>query len=457
MRSPPPRPSAAPIASRDGTARTRRVPPVSRRRASGSARASSGPFRALRHHRFLTFWSGALASNTGTWLSNLTVPFVLFDITRSALWVGAATALQFLPTLLAAPLGGALADRYDRRRILTVSQSVMALAAVGLFLVWVAGVRAPLAIVACVAVSGTVQGLNMPSWQAFVNDLVPREDLISAVTLNSLQFNAARAIGPALAGVVLAGLGAGWAFMLNAFTFAFVIVALVAVGQGPEPAGLVSSPRVGVVRGFAAAVAYVRAQPGLQVAIAISLIIGLVGNPIFGFTVVFASDVYQVGPVALGILNALLGVGSLIAAPLVAGRRFSRALLAGVAVPLYGLMEVVFGLARHVLVGSLALLVVGSCFLAGFAVANTAMQTIVADHLRARVLAVRIMLVSTSFAIGAVVQGWIADRVGPRATVTGAGLVILVSGLALAAWGRGELIRRIDDPHDEAPPDFRVP
>lgn len=153
--------------------------------------------RAFRHREFRIFWSAALVSNAGSWLSNLAIPYVLYDLTHSALWVGFAALAQFLPGVLMAPYGEALADRHDRRRVLLMAQTGLAASAVALWSLWAAGIHDRYPILALVAVAGTFQGLTLPAWQSFVHDLVPRQDLASAVALNSLQLNAARAVGPA--------------------------------------------------------------------------------------------------------------------------------------------------------------------------------------------------------------------------------------------------------------------
>lgn len=409
--------------------------------------------RAFRHREFRIFWSAALVSNTGSWLSNLTVPYVMYGLTHSAFWVGLAALAQFLPGVLMAPYGGALADGHERRRVLLVAQTGLAAAAVALWALWVTGGHDPYGIMALVALAGTFQGLSLPAWQSFVHDLVPRRDLASAVGLNSLQLNAARAVGPAVAGVLLASLGPGWAFLLNAASFAFVILALLLVRT---VAVVPRQPPSSVVGGFVTAVRYVAGQPGIQTAILVSVLVGILGNPVFGFTVVFASDVFHVGPVGLGLLNAVLGIGSVLAVPIVTSARGgSLGRTVRWAFVVFALGMGGFAVAPNALVGGLALVVVGGCFLAVISSANTAMQLIVADHMRGRVLAVRIMLFTLSFPIGSLSQGWVSDRVGPRATVLGAAVLMLGVGLFLALWRGGRIIGRLDDPHDSAPPDSR--
>jgi predicted MFS family arabinose efflux permease len=405
--------------------------------------------RAFRHRAFRIFWSAALVSNTGSWLANLTVPYVLYDLTHSALWVGLAALAQFLPGVVMAPYGGALADRHDRRRVLLATQAGLVASAVALWALWASGVHDRYAILALVALAGTFQGLNLPAWQAFVHDLVPRQDLASAVGLNSLQLNAARAIGPAVAGVLLATLGPGWAFLFNAASFAFVIAALLLVHTTVV---IPRQPRSSALKGFVSAVRYVGGQPGIQSAILVSVLVGVLGNPVFGFTVVFAGGVFHVGPVGLGLLNAVLGIGSVIAALIVTSSRGSLGRTVRWAFLLFALGMGGFAAAPNAWIGGFALAVVGGCFLAVISSANTAMQLIVADDMRGRVLAVRIMFFTLSFPVGALSQGWVSDRIGPRAAVLGAAGVMLLVGLFLALWRGGRILHRLDDPHDEAVP-----
>ena len=403
--------------------------------------------RAFRHRDFAIFWTGALASNTGSWVQNLAVPYVLYQLTESAFWVGLATFTQFIPAMVLGPLAGSIADRYDRRKVLFLTQSLLALAAIALWGAWVGGVRDAWAILALVAMSGVFAGINIPSWQSFVNDLVPRDDLLSAVTLNSLQFNAARAIGPGIAGILLATLGPGWAFFLNAVSFLFVLLALALVRTRQEAR---TSPLTGgFLRQFRRAMAYARQQPGILVGIVVAVLVAALGNPVFQFTVVFAAEVFSVGPLGLSLLNVALGVGAVVAAPLVSGwdATFSRSALTRWALLVYGGALVVFALAPGYVVGLLALVVVGGGFLVVISATNTSVQVIVADHMRGRVMALRIMAFTGAYPIGALLQGVISDRVGPRPTVAGAGALLVAAAAWL--WTRPGLMARLDDRHDE--------
>ena len=404
--------------------------------------------KAFRHRDFRIFWMGAVVSNTGTWILNLTLPFVLFEITGSALWVGAAVAAQFLPMFVFSPLGGSVADQYSRRSVLLVMQIAMGLGAAAIWLAWVSDIRNPWVLLFLVAIVGALNGVSMPSWQGFVHDLVPREDLLSAVTLNSLQFNAARAIGPAIGGVLLATLGPAWAFGLNALSYAFIVVALLLIRAGR---GLrVVRSELPFTQQIRSAVAYIGTQPGIVMAFIVAFTVGFFGNPVFSFTVVFAGAVFEVGPVQLGIMNAALGVGAFAAAPLVGGGRFAPRLsvVAGVGLVVYGVMLIVFAFAPSYGVSVVSLVVIGACFLSVVASINTAGQMIVADAFRGRVLALRMMVFTVAAPTGGLVQGWFADQIGPRATVAGAGLVMLAIAVSLTTWKGTIRLSRLDDPHD---------
>jgi len=332
--------------------------------------------------------------------------------------------------------------------VLLVMQMAMGIGAGLIWLAWTLDVREPGLLLALVAVVGAINGVSMPSWQGFVHDLVPRDSLLSAVTMNSLQFNAARAIGPALGGLLLATLGPAWAFGLNAVSYLCIVFALLAIRAGR---GLVvQRSSLGFVQQMSSAVRYIGTQPGIMMALVIAFVVGFFGNPVFSFTVVFAGAVFDVGPVQLGLMNAALGVGAFAAAPLVGGSRFAPRLsvVAGTGLVVYGLMLMVFALAPGYTIGLLSLVVIGACFLAVVASINTAGQMIVADSYRGRVLALRMMIFTVAAPTGGLVQGWLADLVGPRVTVLLAGALMFVIAVSLLFLRGGLRLTRLDDAHD---------
>lgn len=385
---------------------------------------------AFRHRNFAVFWTGALLSNTGSWMQNITVPFVVYELTRSAGWVGFAAFMQLMPTVVVGPVGGALADRFPRRVVLMVAQSVQAAVAFALWAVWAAGVATPEVLVALVGLNGLVAGLHIPSWQAFVSDLVPRETLLNAVTLNSAQFNASRAFGPALGGVVLGTLGPGAAFLVNAGSFAAVLVALalVRVPATPRRRGPLQ-----VWSRFRDGLRYTRRSRGIVACIGLVSLLGLFGMPVFQLAPVFAREVYDVGGGLYGLLAAAMGIGAVLGAPVVGGwapsRRRSRVAVGGLT--LYACAVTAFGLAPVYWLGFTALLLVGAAHLTVASVLNTTIQLLVDESVRGRVLSIYLMVLTGTMPIGALVQGQLAERWGAPATATASGLVMLAGALAV--------------------------
>jgi MFS family permease len=389
-------------------------------------------FRALGVRDFRVFFIGALVSNCGSWVQLATIPWVLEQLTDNAIWsVGLAVAAQFLPASLLSPVAGRIADRFDRRKVLLLNQAALAVAAIALWAAWVAGVRSPTAIVALAGLTGLVSGLGIPTWQAFVPSLVDRSDLLSAITLNSMQFNGARAVGPALGGIVLATLGVAAAFLFNALTFVAVLVAIwIIPGRGrPEFEDLGES----LWRELRSTLRYIRTKRGIQLSIALSVAVALLGNAVQTFTTKFADDVYGVGAGGYGLLAMALGVGAMIGGPILAGWGdvVSRGRLVAVSVVVYGVAVVLFGQSRYFVVGLLALVGCGFGFIAVIAATNTVTQLLVSDDRRGRVMAIRISAFTLAFPVGALVQSAVSEVIGPELTVTISGILLLALGVRL--------------------------
>jgi predicted MFS family arabinose efflux permease len=250
--------------------------------------------------------------------------------------------------------------------------------------------------------------------------------LLNAVTLNSTQFNAARAFGPAVGGIVLAVFGAGTAFLVNAISFIAVIVALL----------LIRVPRLerahdgrSVLHQFAEAIGYVRRKPGITGCFFIVLALGALGGPLFQLLAVFAERVFDVGDLAYGFLGASLGIGAVIAAPLIAGpgSGMARSRLIMVSTLAYGAGIVAFALAPWYGMAVAALLVCGGAYLAIASTLNTTIQLQVDEVMRGKVLAAYIMFLTVAIPTGALIQGALAEWIGARATVAGAGVLFLIA------------------------------
>lgn len=413
-----------------------------------------GSLSAFRHRGYTVFWVGALISSTGTWLGNLTVPYVLYQQTGSAVWVGVAAAAQFGPSFVLSPLGGSLADNFDRRKLLLWTQGGLGIIALLMWLQWASGLHTPLLLVGLLTLFGILNGINNPAWQSFVNDLVPRVDVVSAVTLNSLQFNLARALGPAIAGVLLATLGATWAFFFNAVSFAIVVVVLLFVRQHHSRIMVPSGGRFATQ--WRDALVFIAESKAMLLAIALCCAVGLFGNPIFTFTVVFAESVFDAGPIGLGMLTAALGVGSVLYALVQAfGRLRARSFgfRAALAMIALGVSLVAMGLMPTLGLGMVAALVVGAAFLASFATLNSAIQLLATDQLRGRVLAARHMVFSGAIALGVLLGGFLTELWGVQLStiIFGVALLLVAALIALLPSVGFALLDETETDADEPP------
>jgi len=407
--------------------------------------ARTGAFVAFRYRNFTLMWSASLLSASGTWLQNVAVPFVIYRITESGAWLGFTAFMSYLPMVLTGPWAGALADRFPRRRVLIATGLGQFACTTLLWLAWVAGERRIGVIIALLVANTFAAGLGVASWQAFVTELVPREHLLNAVTLNSAQFNAARAFGPALGGIVLATMGPGWSFFFNALTFVFMLAALVLV-KVEETVRHRAKDAAGAVAEMWQAIRYVGTQRGIAVCLLVVFALGFLGGPLFNLLVVFADDVYGVGDGAYGFLAGCMGLGAILVAPLIAGpgSRLRRSRLIVIAVGGYGLALVAVGLAPVALLGAVALLAAGAGYLGISSTLNTTIQLQVTEAMRGKVLALYVMVLTLAMPLGSLLQGWLVDVVGVQATVAGAG-VLMLSLLAWIRFGSGGMLSSMDD------------
>lgn len=401
-------------------------------------------FIAFRYRNFRLMWGASLLSSSGTWLQNVAVPFVVFRITGSGAWLGVTGFLAYVPMVLTGPMAGSIADRFDRRRTLIITGLLQTILTFALWLDYLSGERRILVIILLLSANSFVAGLSVATWQSFVTELVPREHLLNAVTLNSAQFNAARAFGPAIGGVVLATLGAEWSFFINALTFVAMVVALLFVHltpiDRPAPVG-----RARPLAEMVTAIRYVRHEAGIVTCLFVVFALGFFGGPLFNLLVVFSDRVYDIGDGAYGLLAGCLGAGAIIAAPFVAGRgsRTSRSTLLTIAMVGYGLALIAVAAAPVALLGAMALLVAGAGYLGISSTLNTTVQLQVDETMRGRVLALYVMVLTVAIPIGSLLQGWLVDLIGVRWTVAGAGALFLVMFVVFRFVL--DLLRHMDD------------
>lgn len=403
---------------------------MSEGRPTGLAAAGA----AFGYRNFRLFWFGGVVSNTGRWFQTVAIPIVVYQLTESAGWVGVAGFAQIAPLAAMGPVAGALADRYHRRSMLLVTQSLQAFTALGLMVLWFAGVRSVGVYLAMSLMVGVTGGLNLPAWQAFVSELVPRDLLFSAITLNSAQFNASRLFGPALAGVSIAALGPGWAFAINMASYSAVLLALALIRVPRRVAP--PTERMRPWREFVAAGAYARQHPGIRTAIATVSLIGFFGLSLQMLSVVMAEEVFLRGEQGFGLLLSCVGLGAVSASPVVAAMagRIRRSRLQGSALMLYGVGIIGLALAPVFWVALPAMFVMGAAHLTSASTLNTSIQVQVDEAVRAKVLSLYLSMLTLANPLGQLLIGGLIELTDPRLAflVCGIGLLTIASGLVMS-------------------------
>jgi MFS family permease len=391
--------------------------------------------RALAFHDFRVFWTGAIGSSIGNNMQLAALLWVVAVATRSATKVTLIAFITVVPLLLFGPLGGALADRFPRRKLLLVTQTLLMVQAFALWGLWEAGRASYWVLFTLSLVGGVVIALNVPAWQSIVPQLVPRDFLQNAITLNSVQFNVARAVGPMLAGLLIAWVGAGICFLINALSFVLVLLALLVMTSADTAPETIHEERPGVFAGFKESVRYLRAQPGLQVAIGTHAAFALLGAPVVQLIPVLAVEVLDVGSEAYGLLLGSFGVGA-VAIAFVLGTFDERVLpsrILGAGLALTVVSIVGLGLAPALVVGVVFMIAFGASYVTVVAIDHSTIQGLSDDHIRGRVTSIWLMTFGTGFPLGTILMGVIADVVGVRAVLVASGaLVALVLAFVMA-------------------------
>jgi MFS family permease len=377
---------------------------------------SASPFRSLRHRDYRVYFWGSLVSLVGGWMQNAAQAWLVYDLTGSKVWLGVVSMLSTLPILLVSLWGGALADRVPRRRILLATQSASAVLALALAVIVGAGVVQVAHILALAFALGVVLGYDMPARQAFVVDLVGREDLSNAIALNAAVFHGARVVGPAVAGVLIAWIGPTPCFAINGLSFGAVIVALLALRlEGISKQSRPARDGEGILSGFG----LVRRTPGLTALMGLALVMGIFG---WSYTVLmpaFARDVLGVGPAGYGWLMAVNGLGSVLGSLLVAWIPQGRAMrwLNVWSIALFSAATFGFASVTSFPVALAFLGVSGVGLSAFFSSNNTLIQISVEDAVRGRVMGVYTAVFGAMLPLGALEAGAMAEWIGPQDTV----------------------------------------
>ena len=395
--------------------------------ASSNTSRISNTFRALRHRNYKLFFSGQLISLIGTWMDQVAESWLVYRLTGSALLLGTVAFCSQIPVFLMAPVGGIVADRYNRRTILVITQSsmmVLAFILAGLTLshrikVWELMVLA--------ALLGVVNAFDIPARQAFLSDMVARTDLVNAIALNSSMFNGARVVGPAVAGLVVAAIGEGWCFFANAVSFIAVIAGLLAM-KVERPRTMISgSPVENAIEGFR----FVLRTGPIS---ALMLLLGLVSFTAMPYAVlmpIFADQILHGGATALGLLMGCSGVGALCGALTLAMKQSVQGLGRWVAVACggFGISLILFSWSRAMWLSAVLLVPVGLSVMIQMASSNTLIQSMVPDNLRGRVMAVYSMMFMGMAPFGALLAGSVAHKIGASWTVTMGGIISILGAL----------------------------
>ncbi len=411
--------------------------------------------RPLRRRDFALLWTAALVSNVGSWMQTVAVGVFVTARTGQAGWTGLVAAAAFLPMGVLSPVGGAMADRVDRRRWLLATTVGETLFAALLAALVGTGHATPLNVTAVVFCGGTMTALGFPAYQAILPDLVARDELLGAISLSSAQYNLGRVVGPALAGLVLAVGSYTWAFAINAASFAAVMVALLAVRMVPRsPDAEGGSLYRRIVTGIRAAAA----EPGCRLAILTIAVTALLLSPFIALIPAVALELFGSGETGASLLVTAQGVGAVVGAlglaPLAwrLGRR--RVLAANLAVVPVTL--VAYALAPSIVVAAVALVAVGAAYIGVLSGLGTVVQLRAPDAYRARILSLYMVALGVVYPIGAVIQGFVGDRIGLRAVTAACALLYLALVVVLGVV-RPRLVAAFDDPHhpgeaEAAPP-----
>lgn len=392
-------------------------------------------FIALRHRNFRLFWTGQLVSLIGTWMQTTGQAWLVLQLTKSAWALGVVGALQFLPVMLFALFGGALADRMPKRKVILFTQSFSLVQAIALWLLIATGTVQLWHIFLLAILLGLTNAIDMPTRQAFVAEMTGREDLPNAIALNSSVFNLARIVGPGLGGLLIAWLGIAPLFLLNALSFIPVLIglAMIDVTQLHTRIKQRVEKQVGTFRSIHDGLSYIKMTPAVFLVIVVIGIVSLFG---INFNVVlplFATTILNAGPAGFGFLSSTFGIGSLLAALWLAWSNqrpsIRTMLLASI---LFCILEALFALSHWYELSLLLIAFVGFAQITFTAIANTTLQTVTPDHLRGRVMGVYMLVFNGSIPLGNLFTGGLAHLFGaPIALLAGAAPSLIA---AIAGW-----------------------
>lgn len=404
-------------------------------------------FAALRFRNYRLYVGSQLISFSGTWIQSLAQSWLVLELTGSGTALGTVLACQFIPTLLLAPYGGMVADRLDKRTLIMVTQSIAGLLALTLGVLTMTGAVELWMVYVLAAGFGAVTAIDNPSRQTFVMEMVGPADLSNAVTLNSVTVNAARIVGPAFGGFLIAAFGVGPCFIANAISYLAVIVALKFIRVSElHPATLARRAPGQLREGFK----YAWSQPILRTTL---LMLVVVGTLTYEYTVtlpLLAEDTFRAGAGGLAMLSTTMGAGAVVGGLFVAATGAPTIRRLAYTAAMCGITMLVLAMAPSIAFAYLVMPFVGATSVALIALANATLQLNTSPQLRGRVMSMFSMTLIGSTPIGGPITGAIGEYVSPRAAI----VVGAVAAIAAAGYGLSRT-RRIDPPIESAPPRSR--
>ena len=408
-------------------------------------------FRALGHRNFRLFFAGAFLSNVGTWMQSVAQGWLVLQLTDSGTWLGVDTFMVTAPGLVLTLVGGVIADKVDRKRLLIYAMAGAGLSALTLAaLMWAGAIRWEGAarrpsdvwmVLVLSFVTGCCFAISGPAFQVFMVDLVEREDLANAIALNSSQFQLARVAGPTLAAATMQVFGMAGCFLANGLSYAAIVAALARVKfekRSGAPVGPAGGGRAEVARrsmwgDLADGFRYVRGRPRVSAILLGSTVVGLFGAPYLVLMPLFARNVYGWGESGLSLLMGTAGAGALVGALGLAYLDVRRKGLVQLAAMLSGGTCIVcFAAAPSPWAGVPLLFATGMSMVGFFALGNTLLQQLATDEMRGRVMSMWLLTFIGTVPFGSFLSGAASDRFGPRPTLAACGLVVLAVGLTAA-------------------------
>jgi MFS family permease len=371
---------------------------------------------ALRHRNFRLFFGGQLISLVGTWMQSVAQSWLVYRLTGSALLLGTVGFASQIPVLLLAPVGGVVADRHNRHRIVVATQASAMILALVLAALTLSNRIQVWQIMVLGSLMGVVNAFDIAARQSFIVEMVGKDDLMNAIALNSSMFNGARVIGPAVAGVLVASIGEGWCFFANGVSYLAVIGGLLAMRlPPPRVPDRSASPLENVLEGFR----YARHTAPVRALLMLVGLVSLVGVPYTVLMPIFADQILHGGARGLGILMGATGLGALFGALTLAARSGLRGLgrLIFLAAAGFGASVTIFSFSRWFWLSALLLIPAGFCLMLQMACTNTLLQSMTPDRLRGRVMSLYSMMFMGMAPFGALMAGLLAHRLGAPVTV----------------------------------------